>query len=130
MSSSSPLRVRNLLIAVVGLAMASGAVLYFSADARRTAELRGAELMGDVAAVVMARRSSDGEQKGHSNEFISIPTEVRKRANHVYQARGSAIPRSSQRARATSSSTRASPPKPPSNGASSQRHFPMAPAPT
>jgi glyoxylase-like metal-dependent hydrolase (beta-lactamase superfamily II) len=88
MSSPSPLRIRNVLFGILGLVLLGGAVLFLSDDARRAAELRGAELMGDVAAGVVSRRAGAAGNEGHSADFISIPIEVRNLAENIYQARG------------------------------------------
>ena len=87
--SDSPglLRPRNLLIAAlvgVGLIVL---VLSTSVDAKRAAELRAGEFAGDVAARVIASNTESGGDT-HSRDFISIPIEVRKLADNVYQARG------------------------------------------
>ena len=87
--SDSPglFRPRNFLIgALVGVGLIV-LVLSTSGDANRAAELRAGELAGDVAARVIASNTESGGDT-HSRDFISIPIEVRKLADNVYQARG------------------------------------------
>ena len=86
---ASPLRPRNLLLGTLAVIALAALVLLTSDDARRSAELRGAELLGDVAAGVVASNMPAGEgNEGHSRDFISIPIEVRQLAPQVWQARG------------------------------------------
>jgi alkyl sulfatase BDS1-like metallo-beta-lactamase superfamily hydrolase len=83
--NASPLRPRNIVLAIVGLLVAGGLYLATSDDAQRSAKLRAAEVAGDIATRVVAANSEGG---GHAADFISIPIEVRKLNDYVYQARG------------------------------------------
>lgn len=83
----SPFSPRNLLLGLVALLLAGGAYLATSKDARRGAELRAAEVAGDLASRVVAARAGENGG-GHSSDFIKIPIEVRKLGDAIYQARG------------------------------------------
>lgn len=86
-SSPSFFRPRNLIFALGAILLAIGGYFASSDEARRGAELRAAEVAGDLATrVVAARAGEDGG--GHSSEFIKIPIEVRKLGDAIYQARG------------------------------------------
>jgi alkyl sulfatase BDS1-like metallo-beta-lactamase superfamily hydrolase len=78
-------RPRNVLIAVAALAMGGVVLFSNSEEAQRAAKLRAAELAGDLATRVIAAKSNGG---GHAEDFISIPIEVRKLNDFIYQARG------------------------------------------
>jgi alkyl sulfatase BDS1-like metallo-beta-lactamase superfamily hydrolase len=77
-------RPRNLLLAAVLLLALVVIYVATSDDAQRAVELRAAEIAGDVATRVVAANS----EGGHAAAFISIPIEVRKLGDFVYQARG------------------------------------------
>jgi alkyl sulfatase BDS1-like metallo-beta-lactamase superfamily hydrolase len=79
------MNVRLILGAVAGVVALGVLVLIFSGDARRAAELKAVEAIGEVAIARMAE-SSDGGDRAAS--FTEIPIEVRKLADNVYQARG------------------------------------------
>jgi len=79
------LRPRNILLVIVGLLVVGGLYFAGSEDAQRSAKLRAAEVAGDIATRVVAAKSEGG---GHAADFISIPIEVRKLNDFVYQARG------------------------------------------
>ncbi len=75
----------------VAIVLAIGAIAAAcSEDSQRAMERRAAEVAGDVAARVVSSGGGDSEADGgaHSRDFISIPVEVRKLADDVYQARG------------------------------------------
>jgi alkyl sulfatase BDS1-like metallo-beta-lactamase superfamily hydrolase len=76
---------RNILLALVAVLALGAAVLLSSPDARRAAELRAAEVAGEVATRAIANRS---EGSGHAADFIAIPVEVRPLGEGVFQARG------------------------------------------
>lgn len=80
-------RPRNLLLGLGGLLLALGSYFVISDDARRGAELRVAEVAGDLATRVVAARAGENGG-GHSSDFIAIPIEVRKLGEAIYQARG------------------------------------------
>ena len=88
--SESPglFRPRNLLLGGGLAVLVAGLFFANSDDARRAAELRAAELAGDVAIRVVAARSPGEGQHGHSADFIQNPIEVRQLADNVYQATG------------------------------------------
>ena len=71
-------------LGLLALALLAAVVLYASKDARRIAELRVAELAGNVATRVVASKAEGAA----AADFISIPIEVRKLDEIVYQARG------------------------------------------
>jgi glyoxylase-like metal-dependent hydrolase (beta-lactamase superfamily II) len=83
--NGSLLRPRNILLLIVGLFVVGGLYFAGSEDAQRSAKLRAAEVAGDIATRVVAANSEGG---GHAADFISIPIEVRKLNDFVYQARG------------------------------------------
>ena len=56
-------------------------------DAKKGAERRAAELVGDIAADRMAELVG-GETEVNAADMINIPIEVRKLADNIYQARG------------------------------------------
>ena len=78
-------RLRNILLALGAVLAVGAAVLLSSDDARRTAELRAAEVAGEVATRAIASRS---EGSGHAADFIAIPVEVRQLDDVLFQARG------------------------------------------
>lgn len=93
--SPSPFRPRNISLGIIALVLVGALYLASSEDAQRAAELRAAEVAGDVATSIMASRTADSdnsnngqEDANHSRDFINIPIEVRKLADNVYQARG------------------------------------------
>jgi alkyl sulfatase BDS1-like metallo-beta-lactamase superfamily hydrolase len=79
-------RLRKILLggALIVLIIAAG--LFASKDARRATELRAAEVVGELATRVIAAKS--GAAGGAAADFISIPIEVRKLDDIVFQARG------------------------------------------
>lgn len=56
-------------------------------DAKKSAELAGAELVGDLAAERLAKQS-EGETERAAADLINIPVEVRQLADNIWQARG------------------------------------------
>jgi len=79
-------RILKFLLGAGLLVLLIAAIFLVSKDARREVELRTAEIVGDVAAQVIASRSADGG--GAAAGFIAIPIEVRKLDEIVYQAMG------------------------------------------
>lgn len=75
---------KKLLIAIVGLAAIGGGVLLFSGDARREAERRAAEAVGEVAAMALQSQET-GERAA---DLINVKIEVVELADGVLQARG------------------------------------------
>ena len=84
--NASLLRPRNILIAILALIAAGWIYFSNSEEAQRGAKLRAAEIAGDVATRVIASRAGNGG--GAAADFISIPIEVRKLGEYIYQARG------------------------------------------
>ena len=88
-ASKGVLRPRNILLGLVVVVLLGALYLATSEDAQRAAELRAAELAGDLATRVVANATGGGDgQEAHSRNFINIPIEVREVADGVYQARG------------------------------------------
>ena len=75
---------KKLLLALVGIVALGALVLLLSDGARRSAKLRAAEAVGDVA-VFAVQQAASGER---SADLISVPVEVRELADGVFQARG------------------------------------------
>ena len=78
------MNVRWIIAGVLGVCVLAALVLVFNRDARRAAELRAVEAIGEAAVARMGE--VDGGDRAAS--FIEIPVEVRKLADNVYQARG------------------------------------------
>jgi alkyl sulfatase BDS1-like metallo-beta-lactamase superfamily hydrolase len=78
------MKLRWILFGGLAIIVLGALVLVFSRDARRAAELRTVEAIGEAAVA----RMSGGEGGDRAASFIDIPVEVRKLANGVYQARG------------------------------------------
>ncbi|MEM7410994.1 MAG: MBL fold metallo-hydrolase [Myxococcota bacterium] len=66
------------------LVLVVGGVFWFSDDARHEANLRAAEMAGEVATGFVRRQAGSSR----AADFINIPVEVRELASGVYQARG------------------------------------------
>jgi glyoxylase-like metal-dependent hydrolase (beta-lactamase superfamily II) len=76
--------VLRFLLILAGITVLGGLVLLLSPDARRSAQRRAAEAVGDVAAATLQQR----EMGERSADLINVPIEVRELAPGVLQARG------------------------------------------
>jgi len=72
----------SLIISIVAIAGLSSCD-----DVKKTAELRGAEMIGDLAADRLANAGS-GETSRAAADLINVPVEVRSLSDFIYQARG------------------------------------------
>ena len=73
-ASKGVLRPRNILLGLVVIVLLGALYLATSEDAQRAAELRAAELAGDLATRVVANATGgDDGQEAHSRNFINIP---------------------------------------------------------
>ncbi len=78
------LHLKKIALGLLALVSICAVVLFASKDARRATELRLAEAAGNIATRVVASRS----EGGGAADFISIPIEVRKLNEIIFQARG------------------------------------------
>ena len=78
--------IRALLLAGVALIVGAWFVWSSSETVRESVEARAAEALGDVAAAGLRRQQSSGTER--AADLISVPVEVQKIGDFIYQARG------------------------------------------
>ncbi|MGB0907973.1 MAG: hypothetical protein ACPGVT_10810, partial [Maricaulaceae bacterium] len=78
--------IKRIALGAFALVLIIGSIFFFSGEARKAAQLKAVEKMGEVA---VKRMASNPDAKGSvAAEFINIPIQAREISSGIFQATG------------------------------------------